>query len=126
MTKTTSAQSTTTSPDNIADSIPGDVPNQTPDSDQQPPKTAADEIDRIPFPELARFFAAGRCRLLAAEVDFEEAVQAMMDNDSQKIALWIEQDQLLALDDKVAEKWFATAQEVTAAVIAPWVIIHDF
>lgn len=126
MTKTTSAQSTTPSPDNIIDTTPGDVPNQIPDDNQQPPKTAGEEIDRIPFPELGRFFAAGRCRLVAAEVDFEEAVQAMMDNNSQKIALWIEQDQLLALDDKVAEKWFATAQEVTAAVIAPWVIIHDF
>jgi hypothetical protein len=86
---------------------------------------AADEIDIIPFSELARPFAAGKIRLVSNEIDFEEVVQSILDNHLDKTQHWITENLITTLGDDIAKLWMEQNKIVKAAVLAPWVFIQS-
>lgn len=87
--------------------------------------SAAHEIDQIPFSELARPFASGRIRMVDQQLNFEQVVQAMLDNDQAQVSQWIENALIRIPNDELAKTWIDQSQIVTAAVVAPWVVIQE-
>ncbi len=83
------------------------------------------ETARIPWKELQRFFASGKTLLVDAELDLVEAGFAFHQDQADRVAQWLEQEQISVVSTELAKQWVESNAEVWAVVVKPWVLIQD-
>jgi len=83
------------------------------------------ETSKIAWPELQRFFAAGKAIYVSPDLDLVEvAVQVSSDN-SGLIRQWMDTGKLAPVSDDQARYWIGANATVWAVVVKPWVLVQD-
>ena len=83
------------------------------------------ETARIPWPELQRFFAAGKVMQVSAGLDLVDVAYAMQQDDVEQVQLWTEAQQLGPVSDDQAREWFSNESSLWAVVVKPWVLVQE-
>jgi len=83
------------------------------------------ETSQIPWPELQRFFAAGRAVFVAGDLDLVEvAYQFSKDNKSQ-VQQWMVDNKVGQVSDYQAKNWVENKTTVWAVVVKPWILVQE-
>lgn len=80
---------------------------------------------KIPWHELQRPFASSVVRQVARGVDLIAVAKAIIDNDSQQVQAWLDDEMLTVPDADCARRWFEHNAELWALVVAPWVLVQE-
>ncbi len=83
------------------------------------------ETAKIPWRDLQRFFAAGKVKLIAPDLDMIDAAYAMQQDDVDSVSAWIGSGQLMPVADDTARRWFDEDALLWAVVIKPWVLVQE-
>lgn len=80
---------------------------------------------KISWPELERFFAAGKLIYIALDLDLIEVGSALMRDDKNAFEAWTTQGLVHPVNDEQAMAWAETKPTFWACALAPWVLIQD-
>lgn len=83
------------------------------------------ETARISWHELQPFFARGALLWVAAGLDLVAVAEALVQDERERVAKWLEQGQLAAVAAPLAEDLLQRDPELWAVVVAPWVVIQE-
>lgn len=84
----------------------------------------AGETGRIPWRELAPFFARGQLIAVTPELDLVAVATAFAEDDSAKVSEWMKQARVARVDDRQAAVWQELDQELWAVVVRPWILVQ--
>lgn len=82
------------------------------------------ETARLPWSDLARFFAAGRLIRVAPDMDLLEVATAVAQDHSTRVAGWVEAGGVCPVSDSEARAWQQAETYLWAVVIKPWVLVQ--
>lgn len=83
------------------------------------------ETARISWQELQPFFARGQLLWVEPSTDLVEVAQAVADDDSGKVAAWLQEGRVARVDESHAQDYLARDPELWAVVVSPWVLIQE-
>lgn len=84
------------------------------------------ETARISWPELERYFAGGKVIHISPDIDLVETAACLVEDNTQKIQQWIDQQQLQHLESETAKQWVTEQPDnLWAVVVAPWVLVQQ-
>lgn len=83
------------------------------------------ETASITWQELQPFFARGALLRVASDFDLIEAAQAVAQDDREKVAGWLAEGRLGALEAEQAQDWQQRDPALWAVVVAPWVLVQE-
>lgn len=83
------------------------------------------ETARISWQELQPFFARGQLLRVESSTDLVEVALAVADDDSGKVAAWLQQGRVARVDESHAQDYLARDPELWAVVVSPWVLIQE-
>lgn len=82
------------------------------------------ETAQIPWEQLQRFFAAGKTRLVAKQIDLVNVALQFAEDNAAQIDEWTQAGDVVAVDDATATRWIDNEEVVWAVVVAPWVLVQ--
>ncbi len=80
------------------------------------------ETGKISWPELQRYFAAGRMLVVDGSLDLVEVAALFATDDAPEVAALLEGEQIAPASTAQARDWQETNPEFWAVVVAPWVL----
>jgi hypothetical protein len=83
------------------------------------------ETARLPWSDLARYFAGGRLIRVATDMDLLNVAAAVAEDQSAKVSRWLEDDQVRPVSDDEARRWHEAQVSLWAVVIKPWVLVQE-
>ena len=83
------------------------------------------ETARISWTELQPFFARGVLLWVAPELDLVAVAEALVEDDRQQVARWMEAGQLAPVAESLAEDLLQRDPQLWAVVVAPWVVVQE-
>ena len=85
----------------------------------------AEETGTLRWAELERHFARGAVVAVADRLDLLEVAQAMARDDHAALAEWLAAGLVQRATDAQARTWQAADAELSAVVVAPFVVVQD-
>lgn len=82
------------------------------------------ETARIPWHELARYFAAGKVIRVSPGLDLVEVAAAVAEDEASRVDGWMAQGLVAPVSDREAEAWHESGAEVWALVVKPFVLVQ--
>lgn len=79
---------------------------------------------KISWPELERYFAAGKLIYVADSLDLIEVGSALIDDDTAAFSEWTQSGKVKPVDDNQAKLFVETSPTLWATVVAPWVLVQ--
>jgi hypothetical protein len=83
------------------------------------------QTGRLDWQELERAFARGVVIRVATELDLVEVAAAVVEDDSVRLAGWLEERLVAKATTAEARGWQATRGQFWAVVCAPWVLVQE-
>jgi len=83
------------------------------------------ETAQIEWKQLQTFFAAGHVLFVNKELDLVEVAFCFSEDDAKTLKPWIEAEQIEAVSDQQALKWFENDAIVWSCVVRPWVLVQE-
>lgn len=83
------------------------------------------ETARIAWKELQRFYAQGKVIHVNEALDLVQVATAFSKDDSILVGAWIKSEQVAAVKDEQALKWFDSDSDVWAVTVAPFVLVQS-
>jgi hypothetical protein len=83
------------------------------------------ETSRIEWRELQQFFASGLAVRVSTTLDLVEVALQMSGDNKAQIESWLVAGMVGKVSDEQAAAWLATAPEVWAVVVSPWVLVQE-
>ena len=82
------------------------------------------ETARLPWNELARYFAGGRLIGVDGGLDLLEVAEAVAEDHSARVGCWLEAGTVASVSDDEARQWHDAGACLWAVVIKPWVLVQ--
>lgn len=82
------------------------------------------ETSKIAWPELQRFFAAGKAIAIAQDLDLVEVALQMSNDNSDRVREWMRAGKVAPVSNQQAKRWFETDATVWAVVVKPWLLVQ--
>ncbi len=82
------------------------------------------ETAKIGWNELARLFATGVVIVVQDGLDLVGIAKSFVEDDSKRISILMERNQVWKATDDDAVKWNTENAEVWAVVVSPWVLVQ--
>ena len=83
------------------------------------------ETARLPWSDLARYFAGGRLVRVAADMDLLAVAKAVAEDRSAVVSGWLEDGLVRRVSDDEARRWHETQATLWTVVIKPWVLVQE-
>mgnify|MGYP001823478814 FL=1 len=83
------------------------------------------ETARLPWADLARYFAGGRLVRVAPDMDLLAVAAAVAEDHSTQISAWLEAGLVRPVSDDEARRWHETGAALWAVVVKPWVLVQE-
>lgn len=83
------------------------------------------ETAKVRWPELERHFARGVVLKVKYSQDLVKIAAAMVDNETQQIASWMQSGDLSKVSVEDAKVWLERDAVFWAVVAAPWVLVQE-
>ncbi len=83
------------------------------------------ETSQIAWKELQRFFANGTAVFVAPDLDLVDVAYQFSIDNKDRVASWMQNNQLALVSDQQATNWFAADAEVWAVVVKPWILVQE-
>jgi hypothetical protein len=83
------------------------------------------ETARLPWSDLARYFAGGRLVRVATDMDLLAVAMAVAEDRSAEVSGWLEDGQVRRVSDDEARRWHETEATLWTVVIKPWVLVQE-
>ena len=81
---------------------------------------------QIEWKDLEPHFARGELLVVDSALDLVEVAQALIDDDSARVKVWMQNNQLSSASDQQAADWHERNPETLwAVVIRPWVLVQE-
>jgi hypothetical protein len=82
------------------------------------------ETGRLSWPELARYFAAGKVVLLGKSLDLVDVAQQFSRDNAAQTAEWLNAGKINLVTDEQAKEFHEQQTEFWAIVVKPWVLVQ--
>lgn len=79
---------------------------------------------KIAWAEMQRSFAQGRTLYVAASLDLLQVAKAMVQDDKEQVAPWIDAELITSVADEQSAAWLAEDAIVWAVVVPPYVLVQ--
>lgn len=99
--------------------------SETPDSSDDLRGRLRQESGPIGWDELQRHFARGAVLRVDASLDLLEAAEALVRDDRDTVAAYLDEGRLLQATTEHARDWAARQARFEAVVVAPWVLVRE-
>ncbi|WJN57999.1 DUF2288 domain-containing protein [Pseudomonas sp. SO81] len=83
------------------------------------------ETAKISWQELQPFFARGQLLWVDTTLNLVEVAQAVADDDSAKVAAWLQAGQVAKVAEARAQDYLDRDPDLWAVVVSPWVLIQE-
>ena len=83
------------------------------------------ETARLPWADLARYFAGGQLVRVASDMDLLTVAVAVAEDHSTQVSHWLEAGLVRPVSDDEARCWHETQATLWAVVIKPWVLVQE-
>lgn len=83
------------------------------------------ETARLPWADLARYFAGGRLVRVAPDMDLLAVAVAVAEDHSTQVSAWLEAGLVRPVSDEEARCWHETGAALWAVVVKPWVLVQE-
>jgi len=81
---------------------------------------------QIEWKDLEPHFARGELLVVDSALDLVEVAQALIDDDSARVKVWMQNNQLTSASDQQAADWHERNPDTLwAVVIRPWVLVQE-
>ena len=81
---------------------------------------------QIEWKDLEPHFARGELLVIDSALDLVEVAQALIDDDSARVNVWMQNNQLSSASDQQAADWHERNPDTLwAVVIRPWVLVQE-
>ncbi|WP_338018773.1 DUF2288 domain-containing protein [Ectothiorhodospira mobilis] len=99
--------------------------SETPESSEDLRNRLRQETGPIGWEELQRHFARGAVLRVDASLDLLDAAEALVRDDRDAVAAYLEAGRLLRATTEHARDWAARQARFEAVVVAPWVLVRE-
>lgn len=82
------------------------------------------ETSQIAWKELQRFFANGTAVFVAPDLDLVDVAYQFSIDNKDRVASWMQNNQLALVSDQQATDWFEADAEVWAVIVKPWILVQ--
>jgi hypothetical protein len=82
------------------------------------------ETAKLPWRDLATFFAGGRVIQVASGLDLLQVAAAVADDATNQVQQWLTNDAVGQVSDEQARRWHDADALVWAVVVKPWVLVQ--
>lgn len=83
------------------------------------------EIAKISFQELQKFFAKGMLIKVSNDLELVEAALQIHADNVEQIQQWLDDETLVRAQDDHAKMWVANRTAFMAVTVAPWVLVQE-
>jgi hypothetical protein len=73
---------------------------------------------------LQRFFANGTAVFVTPDLDLVKVAYQFSIDNKDRVALWMQNNQVSLVSDQQALNWLESDAEVWAAVVKPWILVQ--